>query len=217
MLLAPSFRPLAKPIKRGGAASKPLPRCAVVTVCLLFLLVAQVDSVVNLLARGVEAGDEHHLVAVAAAHDLVVDALHVVARVNGDVVDVGDDETVAHASVLELAGLDADDLQALGDGEVLLLFPAQLGEGAAQRHDIALLGHLGAALVILEGDGGAAQLVVAVVFHLGLVAGTQLVHLLLHLATVLHARAVELDDDVALLQAGLLGGAAVGEIGRAHV
>ena len=99
---------------------------------LLVFVVAQVNCIVNLLAGGVEAGDEHHLVAVAAAHDLVVDVLHVVARVNGDVVDVGDDEAVTDAGVLELAGLDANDLEALGDGQILLVLLAQLGEGAAQ-------------------------------------------------------------------------------------
>ena len=56
------------------------------------------------------------------------------------------------------------------------------------------------------------QLVVAVVFYLGLVARTQLVHLLLHLAAVLDACAVELDDDITLLDAGLLGCAAVGDL-----
>ena len=99
--------------------------------CLL-LVVAQVNSVVNFLARGIESRDEHHLIAVAAAHDLVIDVLHIVARVNGDVVDVGDDEAVADAGILELTGLDADHLQTLGDGEVLLVLFAELGESASQ-------------------------------------------------------------------------------------
>ena len=58
------------------------------------LVVAQVNGVIDFLAGGVEAGDEHHLVALAAAHDLIVDAFHIVARINGEVVDVGDNETV---------------------------------------------------------------------------------------------------------------------------
>ncbi len=39
-------------------------RCA--PVKLSILVVAQVNGIVNLLAGGVEAGDEHHLVTVAA-------------------------------------------------------------------------------------------------------------------------------------------------------
>ena len=98
----------------------------------LFFFVAQVNGVIDFLASGVEACDEHHLVAFAAAHDLVVDALNVVTLVNGNVVDVGDDESVADACILEFTGLDTDNLKSLADGEVFCLVTGQLGECATQ-------------------------------------------------------------------------------------
>ena len=63
--------------KRESGAFALFSRNLMSLVSLVFV-VAQVNGIVNLLTGGVEAGDEHHLVTVAAAHDLVVDVLNIV-------------------------------------------------------------------------------------------------------------------------------------------
>ena len=68
--------------KRGDIVSPPFfCHCVMrgVSPVSLILVVAQVYSIVDFLAGGVEARDKHHLVAVAAAHDLVVNVLHIFA------------------------------------------------------------------------------------------------------------------------------------------
>ena len=157
--------------------------------------------------------DYHHLVLVLRTHDLVVNLLNVVLTVNRLLVDVRDDDTVLDAVALELACGQSGNLHTVRDVVVFLILLAQLGESATQRGHVTALGNLGVALVVLEGHSRGAQLVVAVVTHLGLVTRTELVHLLLHLTAILHGGAIHLHNHVTLLNACLHGGAAVVNLG----
>ena len=61
------------------------------------LLLRQIHCVVVFLSVGIDARDEHHFVAVVRLHYDVVDLLHIVRRIHGTTVDVGDDEAVLDA------------------------------------------------------------------------------------------------------------------------
>ena len=68
----------AKKMAAEGGFSTAIVEYQIVVRRLIFV-VAQVNGIIDFLAGGVEAGDEHHLVAVAAAHNLVIDVFHVIA------------------------------------------------------------------------------------------------------------------------------------------
>ena len=90
-----------------------------IILSVLFFLVGKVNGAINLLACGGDAGNEHHLVTFLVAHDGVVDVLYLVLVVDAHVVDVGDDKSVAYASLFKLAGLDAAHLNAVAYAQLL--------------------------------------------------------------------------------------------------
>ena len=171
--------------------------------------VGEVDGVVDLLACGIDAGDKHHMVGVAALDYGVVNLLDIVLRGHAHIVDISNDEAVLDSGVLELAVPEAYHLHAARYAELGAGLVGRFLEGAAESRHIAGGGELGASGGIIESDAYGVVAVIADISHCGLVAGTHTSHLLHELRGAAGGIAVDGSDDIAGLETGFHGRAAV--------
>lgn len=178
-----------------------------------FSLGGEIHRIVVFLAGRIEARQEQHLVLLIGAHHAVVDRLHIIRGVDGPAVDLGDDEAVFHACILERAVLESGHLDAVGDAQVAFRLVAQLHEGAAYLCEVTLLGDGGVALHVAQSARLGILLVVADVGDRYAVAGAELVELLHEACMVGHLNIVDGRYHVVLLESELLGRAAVGHRG----
>ena len=96
------------------------------------LFVGEVHGAVFFLAGGIDAGDEHHLVGIGRAHNLVVDILHIFLAVHRSAIDAGNHQAILDTGTLELAIDNAAHLHAARDVQVVLLLGSEFLESAAQ-------------------------------------------------------------------------------------
>ena len=173
----------------------------------------EIDGVIVFSARvRIQAGEEQHAVGVFVFHNLIVDILHVILRIDSLSVDFGNDETILHAGFPEGPLLQSCHFDAAADAEFRFGVGAEFHKCRSELREFAGFGDFGTSLVIAQGGGGGGFLVVAVVGDGDFFAGTELVELLYEFGTVLYAHIIYCHYYISTLQAELFGGGACGDI-----
>ena len=129
------------------------------------------------------------------------------------VVDLQKDDALGGPGLHHLTATDGIDGEAVVDAEAFHLLLADGFQADAELVEIDFRHDLRGALGVAQGDGGGLRLLVAEVGYLHLIARLVLGYLFLQFRHLGYFLIVNLRNHVALLQFGLLGCAAVGDLG----
>ena len=112
-------------------------------------IVLQLYDEVAALTRRIDTLDNED--GLLRGRGILDDILQILNSIHRLVVDALDDEALRHTSLLHLAGIDLDNLQTIGNLQLLLLCLRHLTEVGSQHVEVGILHHLGVALLITKG------------------------------------------------------------------